>query len=178
MRELTRREKWLMNLLFLVVAIIVVLQYMLFPAMDRAEALKEKKETLQTNWENIEPYMDQKTQLKERIDALQAETTELKSHIPAYVTHAYLDQLHKISQNTGVTLQQVREKRTDEEGERLIIALWMNGSREGILSFIDQLSDIPCVHAITEARFERLEDHYALSIQLYIGLSEEVSEQS
>jgi Tfp pilus assembly protein PilO len=167
-RKLTKRETVLIFSLLMIMAIYAGFEYWYAPMAAQVKTLKAEKEQLAAEWEKVRSYAAQKD-IKKEIDRLNAEIAAVKERMLAEnQSGIYWKKVLEKTASAKVTAALISEQET-ETGK--LLHFRVRGGHQAIYQFLQELEQIPYVHAVTEGdiRAGDTEAEAAFTVLIHAG---------
>lgn len=169
MRKLSKRERILMILFFYILIVVIGIQWIVYPSLDKIKFLNNERSDLQLQWDEIKSYSETKEYLSSQIVELTKKTEELDKQLPSVQSsHLYWESINKSAKQSGVKIVQIQEDIPDNKTAKRLVHLSFTGGFSQTLAFIKALNTMPYINAISEGAFQRGEQ-LTTSLIIYIS---------
>lgn len=170
MGKLTKRERNLITIFVLLLLIVIALEWVMFPSMEKINGLKKQREDLQRQWEEIEAYLGTEEALAERSTHLSEKISELGKKLPTnQSSHLYWEYIQTSAEKHGVKIIRMQEDSVEGGANKRLIHFQANGKQGETIDFITHLQNMPYVHAINEMSIQRQDEGIIANMSLYIS---------
>jgi Tfp pilus assembly protein PilO len=159
-RKLSTREKLLIGSLALMVVLYAGLEFWYLPLTDQVQALKAEKAELETEWERVRYYAEEKAAIRQDIARLNTEIAALMERVlPPNQSYRFWEAVLEKTASTQVTATLLSEQDSEE---KMSLQFSVRGPGQNVYQFMRELEQIPYIHAVIQGDI-RIEEQEAVA---------------
>lgn len=162
MKKLTKREKKLLLLFFVVLLAVGLSEFLIIPSIEKTKNLRAERSQLQSEWEEIQSYLELEETLTEEMVLMEEQIEQLKNQISTN-TYLYWNYLNEKANKTGVQITNIQEDLPEDSDGKQTIQFNVIGTDEETNRFLQSLEAMPYVFAVTEYAFQLEEENQILT---------------
>lgn len=169
-RKLSKREQILLILFFSILIVVIGIEFLVTPSLDKITVLKSERADLQLQWDEIQSYKGTEDIMNSQIKELKLKTIELSQQLPpVYSSHLYWEFLNNNAERAGVNIVQIQEDEPDNKTNNRLIHLSFTGDFSETVTFIESINSMPYIHAISEGAFQSGDKLIITTLSIYIS---------